>query len=415
MVGSAEGMGGVTVIVVRVVFAPDSFGGTLSAVEAVESMITGWRSCDSTFGDELVGVPMSDGGPGFVEVIAAGLRRSARPPGWTPLDPIEEPEVLLATVSGPLGEPVPVTIAMADRIAYLESAQACGLHLMRLDERDPWRAGSRGLGEMIARVLDAGAERVVIGLGGTGTVDAGAGMLAALGAHARSRTGDDVTEWMCHGPAAFADLAWVDLGGTLRESMGVDLVAACDVDVPLTGPSGAARGFAAQKFADPQQATAEELTRLDTEVMRFAELVRSCGELPDLTEREGAGAAGGIGWALLTLGATAIPGADIVATAVDLDGALDGADLVVTGEGRLDWQSRRGKVVSAVAQRASSRGIPVVAIAGRLDLGTRELAAMGIVEAWALAEQPGGLARSMISAHAVLTDTAARVAAQWRR
>ena len=389
---------------VRVVIAPDSFGGTLSAREAVDAITNGWRCAGDAGNEELIGVAMSDGGPGFVEVVAAGLSRTGS----------DGVQTLLATVSGPLGEPVPITIVMADEVAYVESAQACGLHLMSLQERDPWHAGSGGLGEMLVLARDAGAERIVIGLGGTGTVDAGAGMLGALGAHARSGEGQDATDRLFTGPAGFAELAWVDLGWSVRQAAGSDLVAACDVDVPLTGPSGAARGFAAQKFADPQRATSDELTGLDTEVRRFAELVRSCADLPDLADRAGAGAAGGIGWALLSLGATVIGGADVVAAAVDLDDALVGADLVITGEGRLDWQSRRGKVVSAVAQRASSRGIPVLAIAGRVDLGTRELASMGIAEAWSLADQPGGLARSMVTPHVALAETASRVAGQWR-
>ena len=396
--GGEEGSG--TVADVRVLIAPDSFGGTLSAVEAAEAMSQGWRRAAQA--SEIVSVPLSDGGPGMLDVIAAGFDAHG-----------VESQTLMVTVPGPRGQQAPAMIVVQDQTAYVESAQACGLHLVGRDARDPWTSTSVGLGLVLDHARDAGADRIVVGLGGTGTVDAGAGLLAALGAHAWGADGRDVSDCLRHGPAGFADMARVDIMPVVQEWAGMDLIAAVDVDVPLTGPQGAARGFGAQKFPDPASVTREQLEDLDESVGRFARLVHGHLDTADLLTQPGSGAAGGIGWALQCLGATVVPGIDIVAATVGLHDLLDGVDVVITGEGRLDWQSRRGKVIAGVAERASARGIPVVAVAGRVDLGARELAALGIVEAWSLAEQPGGLARSMISAHRALADAVARIAAQW--
>lgn len=390
----------------RVLIAPDSFGDTLSALEAAAAIASGWRRVAAN--SDVALVPLSDGGPGFVEVIHAGLAGHGI-----------ASQTLMVTVPGPLGQPVPATILRHDHTAYVESAQSCGLHLVGREDRDPWVSTSYGLGRVLDHARQAGADRIVIGLGGTGTVDAGAGVLAALGAHAVDALGRDARGSLRRGPSGFAEVVQVDIAPIVQSWAQTELVAAVDVNVPLTGPGGAARGFAAQKFADPASVTDQQLDRLDESLMRFADLAHGRVDVSahdgtaDLTGRPGAGAAGGIGWAVLCLGATATPGIDIVATAVGLEEALDGADLVVTGEGRLDWQSARGKVVAGVAARASAHGIPVVVIAGRVDLGQRELAALGIVEAVSLVHQPGGLTRSMLHPHQALADAAAGVAGQW--
>ena len=391
---------GVTVAAVRVLIAPDSFGGTLSAGEAAEAIAAGWRRAAS--GSGIVTVPLSDGGPGFLDVIQVGLEaRGIRS------------QTLMVTVLGPLGQPVPATIVMHEQTAYIESAQSCGLHLVRVDDRDPLAASSAGLGITLDHARAAGAERVVVGLGGTATVDAGAGLLAALAATAWDADGRDDVDALRHGPAALERIAKVDISPAIRDWAEIDLIAAVDVDVPLMGPAGAARGFAAQKFPDPASVSTDDLARLEGIHARFADLVHGDLDTAELTGHPGSGAAGGIGWALQCLGAAVVPGFDIVAASVGLADRLDGIDLVITGEGRLDWQSRRGKVIAGVAELASARGIPVVAVAGRVDLGARESAALGIVETWSLAEQPGGLARSMTSPHEALTAAAARIAGQW--
>ncbi len=389
----------------RILIAPDSFGGTLTAAEAAEAIATGWRRAvgDSPVADsDVMSVPLSDGGPGFLDVIQAGLAAKG-----------ERSQTLMVTVTGPLGDAVPAMIVMHEQTAYVESAQSCGLHLVDRDARDPWVASSAGLGQVLEHARVAGAQQIVVGLGGTATVDAGAGLLAALGARARDDRGDAATDDLRRGPSGVSRVAWVEVGSVLQVWAGLDLIAAVDVEVPLTGRDGAARGFAAQKFPDPASVTPDSLEHLDGVLERFAGHVHGDLDTADLASRLGSGAGGGIGWALQCLGAVVVPGIDVVAASVGLDDLLEGVDLVITGEGRLDWQSRRGKVISGVAGRASARGIPVVAIAGRVDLGDRELASLGIVEAWSLAEQPGGLARSMISAHQSLADVSARIAGQW--
>lgn len=382
----------------------------MTAAEAAEAIASGWRRVtgDSAFGgsafadSDVMTVPLSDGGPGFLEVIQAGLAAQG-----------DLSQTLMVTVPGPLGDAVPAMIVMHEQTAYVESAQSCGLHLVDRDGRDPWVASSEGLGQVLDHARAAGAQRIVVGLGGTGTVDAGAGLLAALGARAQDDNGHVASDDLRHGPSGLSRVAWVEVGSVLQEWADIDVIAAVDVEVPLTGIEGAARGFAAQKFPDPASVTPDSLEFLDGVLERFAGHVHGNLETADLTGRFGSGAGGGIGWALQCLGAVVVPGIDVVAASVGLADLLEDVDLVITGEGRLDWQSRRGKVISGVAGRASARGIPVVAIAGRVDLGGRELASLGIVEAWSLAEQPGGLARSMISAHQALADVSARIAGQW--
>jgi glycerate kinase len=391
---------GGTVAGVRVLIAPDSFGGTVSAVEAAEAIASGWHRVNADA--DITIMPLSDGGPGWVDVIHAGRQGQGAPTS-----------TLVVTVPGPMGQPVPATILLEGSTAYIESAQSSGLHLIDRDARDPWISSSQGLGHLLDHARDAGSERIVVGLGGTGTVDAGAGLLAALGAQAFDAHGRDARDLLLHGPAGFAEVTRLDIEPVVQSWAHTQIIAAVDVDVPLTGPGGAARGFAAQKFPDPTSVAAHHIDRLEEALARFAGLVPVPLDTTDAAGRPGAGAAGGIGWALMCVGAGVVPGLDIVAAEVGFDEALATADLVITGEGRLDWQSGRGKVVAGVAARASARGIPVLAIAGRVDLGGRELAALGIVEAWALAQQPGGLARSMLHPHDALIDLAARVASQW--
>src|SRR3954453_5300260 len=203
----------------RVLIAPDKFAGTLTAVEAAEAIAEGWRR--RAPGDELDLVPMADGGPGFVDVLHASLGG----------------ELLAMTVRGPYGEPVPGSVLVHDGTAYVESAQACGLHLTPREERRPEAAGTYGVGELVAAACEAGATRVVVGLGGSGTNDGGAGLLAALGA---TSTPDGA---LTGGATALGDLKSVDLAAARERVAGVQLVAASDVDNPLLGLRGAINVF----------------------------------------------------------------------------------------------------------------------------------------------------------------------------
>lgn len=399
---------------VRVLVAPDAFGTSLTAREAAGVLRDAWL--EAAPGDEVVLRPLSDGGPGFVET----------------LHPVLGGELLAASVTGPLGEPAPAAVLLADegRTAYVESAQALGLHLVPPDRRDPTRTTSVGVGELVAAALGAGAHRVVVGLGGSSTNDAGAGMLAGLLAALRPGTHADA---LTRGGGPLGAVAADDLAflGELRDALaGVELVAAYDVDVPLLGLRGASAGFAPQKGATPEQA--QELERALADFSRTAaealgdrlrpDLLTGsaagrggAGAVQRLTSAPGAGAAGGLGFGLSLLGARLTPGVRLVADAVGLDARLAEADVVVTGEGRFDWQSLHGKVASEVATRALAHGVPTVLLAGEVSVGRRELAAAGITASYAVAETPEEVAAALRDPAGSLRARARRVALTWSR
>ncbi len=382
----------------RVVIAPDCFTGTLTAPQAAEALAAGWSRAAP--GDELVSVPLSDGGPGFVDTLAAGLGG----------------QTLAVTVDDPLGRPVPASVLVVPgaegSTAYVESAQACGLHLLSAAERDPGRTSTYGVGQLLLAALDAGARRIVVGLGGSGTNDAGAGMLAALGVGTAER--------LARGGLALAGAVASDLDGldaAAERFRGVQLVCATDVDTPLLGLQGASAVFGPQKGATPEQVQA-----LESALGSFADVVRRArpqrrdlvtGTGVRLDRQPGAGAAGGLGFGLLLLGASRVSGVESVLAALDMPTLLAGADLVVTGEGRFDWQSLRGKVVSGVAAAAAGHGIPVVVIAGQVAVGRREAMSVGVSGLYAVAERPGEVAGALADPAARLADRAARVARTW--
>ncbi|RNL64268.1 glycerate kinase [Nocardioides marmoriginsengisoli] len=362
----------------RVVIAPDKFAGTLSAVEAAAAIGAGWirRVPDA----EIVEVPMSDGGPGFVDVLHAALGG----------------ELVATTVPDPYGEPVPAAVLVVGATAYVETAQAVGLHLTPEPERRPLAGSSRGVGELLLAALDAGARRVVIGAGGTATNDGGAGLLAALGA-----TADKPLD---AGPVALGGIAAIDLAAARERLAGVELVLASDVDVPLLGLLGATKTFGPQKGLSE-----EELLLVDGRLRELAEATDR-----KLADAKGAGAAGGIGYALMLLGATRTAGVDVVAEAVDLAGHLAGANLVITGEGAFDFSSRSGKVPYGVAQAATSALVPCIALAGQVLVGSREMRALGIEAAYSVVDRVGA-ERAFSAPAEALADLAERVARTWGR
>jgi glycerate 2-kinase len=363
----------------RVVVAPDKFAGTLSAVEAAAAIAAGWlRRLPDADVDE---VPMSDGGPGFVDVLHAALGG----------------ELLAVTASDPYGGPVPATILRVGPTAYVESAQAVGLHLTEPAARRPTVASSSGLGELIRVAVEDGANRIVVGAGGTATNDAGAGLLRALGASATGGVLDG-------GPEGLAGLESVDLDPARRVTRDVELVLASDVDNQLLGLVGATKTYGPQKGL-----TDEELLSVDGRLQRFAELADR-----KIASEKGAGAAGGIGYALLLLGATRRPGVEVVAEAVDLAGRLRGSDLVVTGEGAFDFSSRSGKVPYGVAQVATSALVPCIALAGQVLVGSREMRALGIEAAYSLVDRVGE-ERAFADPAGALAELAERVARTWGR
>jgi glycerate kinase len=393
-------------VAVRVLLAPDCFTGTLTAAQAAAAMADGW-SAQSPH-DTLTACPLSDGGPGFVDTLASTL------------DGLLE----AVTVTGPLGTLVPAQVLRVGETAYLETAQACGLHLVPPDRRDPGTTTTAGVGELLLAAVQGGATRVVLGLGGSATNDGGAGMLAALGAGDPALLGGGGEGLASLPPGALDGLRAVRDG--LR---GVRLVVATDVDVPLLGLQGASAGFARQKGATPEQAQ-----RLEAALGHYADLaVRALGDAarPDLlagspddaaarhrgrqrlTAAPGAGAAGGLGFGLLLLGGHRVPGSAAVLDAVGFDDLLTRTDLVVTGEGTFDWQSLRGKVVSAVAERALTVGVPTVVVAGQVEAGRRETTAAGIEAAYAVADGGAEVAAALADPAGTLAARVRRVARTW--
>jgi glycerate kinase len=349
----------------RVLIAPDSFGDSLTAVQAAEAIAAGWRR--SRPDDELTLAPQSDGGPGFVGVLAGRLG-----------------ELHTLRVTGPLTAGVcaqwvldpapPVT-------AYIECAQACGLALLGGPPtvQSALEAHSRGVGELIAAAAQAGAGRIVVGLGGSSCTDGGRGMVEQLGGLAEGR----------------ALLA------------GVELVAATDVEHPLLGPMGAARVFGPQKGADPDTVLILERRMQDW----AAELDAAAGR--SISDEAGAGAAGGIGAALLALGGRRESGASIIAEYTRLADDVAAAELVITGEGRFDDQSLHGKVVSAIAEGARARHIPVLVLAGQVTLDDAALRKAGIAAAHSIVEHAGSVQLAIDDAANQLAGLANVTAATW--
>ncbi|MDO9498161.1 MAG: glycerate kinase [Nocardioides sp.] len=360
----------------RVLVAPDKFAGTLTAVEAADAIAEGWarRAPD----DELDLAPMSDGGPGFVDVLHATLGG----------------ELLGVTVEGPFGTPSPATILVADGTAYIETAQACGVHLTNREGVE--LATTIGVGELLMAALDTGVGTVVVGLGGSGTNDGGAGLLEALGATSDVALG-------C-GPMNLDGIRSVDLGAARARVGDVVLVAATDVDIPLTGLFGATKTFGAQKGLAEDQ-----LVMVDGWLEQLAVATDRRTSL-----EKGAGAAGGLGFALMLLGATRGPGIELVADAVDLAARAAKADLVVTGEGAFDFSSRSGKVPYGVATIAQDALRPCVALAGQVLVGSREMRALGVESAYSLVDLVGE-ERAFADPAGSLAALAERVARTWSR
>jgi glycerate kinase len=371
----------------RVLIAPDSFGSTLTAVEAAEAIRDGWLSVAPA--DDLVLAPLSDGGPGFVDVLAAALGG----------------ELVTLTVEGPLTRPVQATYLRVGDAAYVESAQACGLHLLAPAERDPLRTTTYGVGQLIAHALDNDAVRVVVGLGGSATNDGGAGMLAALGVARTDRHGGPVPP----GGAALIDVDHLDPARLHPRLAEGELVAATDVINPLLGFSGASAVYGPQKGA-----TREDTQRLDIALTHWADLlVRDLQGGVDVRKLPGSGAAGGMGAALLALGATRVSGIGLVQEAVGLAEQVASVDLVVTGEGMYDWQSRDGKVISGVTALSIENGLPCVLIAGQVVVGRRQTSSSGLDATYSLTDAAGSIQEAMDHAAHWARAVGATVARGW--
>ena len=341
----------------KILLAPDSFKGCLTAREVADALAAGLRrahpACDPVM------LPVADGGEGFCAAVL-----SARGGEWVQADTVD-----------PLGRPMGARYVVCGDTAVVEVAAASGLPLLRNGERHPLQTTSFGTGMLIRDALDRGLRKMLIGLGGSATHDAGTGLLSALGFRFLDASGKELPGI----GASLGRIAGIDRSGAHPALAGTHFTAACDVDTPLFGPSGAAEVFAPQKGATP-----EEVRLLDAGTAAFAEVVRR--EMPDQVghdektvgqdgetvgqDAKGYGAAGGIGWALHTmLGARLESGIDLVLDAAGFDTLLRDAALVITGEGRLDGQTARGKAAAGILRRAQRAGVPVAAVCGRIAPG----------------------------------------------
>ncbi|OZD07239.1 glycerate kinase [Rhodococcus sp. 06-235-1A] len=342
----------------RILLAPDKFKGSLSAAEVSRALAEGLVSVDPSL--ETVCLPVADGGDGTVDAAVTA--------GW---------DRIAVTCPGPTGEPVNTSYARRGNDAVVELASAVGLEILPGGRSDALGASTFGLGTVIAHALEAGAGRIVVGLGGSASTDGGAGMLSALGARILDADGNDVAR----GGGALRGAVHLDVSGLLPSARNAVFELACDVDNPLLGRTGAAAVYGPQKGAGPQ-----ELLYLEHGMRQWAHLVRNAiGR--DVSGLTGTGAAGGTAFgAIAVLGAVAKPGIDTVLELIDFAGALAGADLVVTGEGSLDEQSLYGKAPIGVAHAARDTGVSVITVAGRSVIGLDRLRTHGIVASYALAD-----------------------------
>lgn len=353
----------------RVVIAPDSFTGTVSAVAAATALAAGWREVAPA--DDLDLIPLSDGGPGFTDTLAT-----------TPAAVLVEPGVVLL-----------------DTTAYVESATACGPDAPEVSGVDVERASTHGVGRLLSRAAALpGVETAIVGLGGSITNDGGAGMWAALGA--------EPADVLRDGGGGLGRLSAVSVPAPL----GVALVAATDVDNPLLGLHGASAVYGPQKGADRGA-----VMRLDAALERWADVVEAATDRAGLRDAPGAGAAGGLGFGLLALGAERRSGIELTVAAVGLRDRVALADLVVTGEGSYDATSLRGKVVSGVARIAQAAGVPCVVAAGQASVGTRDAAAAGVDEVRSVRDLYGSAAAAKAAGAEGLRALGAEVARSWSR
>ncbi|HHV56968.1 MAG TPA: glycerate kinase [Firmicutes bacterium] len=377
----------------RVVIAPDSFKGSLSAWEAAEAMAAGVRRLWPQA--ETVLVPMADGGEGTTEALvrATGGRLQEK------------------TVTGPLGEPVRAGFGILGdgETGVIEMAAAAGLYLVPEERRDPRVTTTYGVGELIRAALDAGCRRLVVGIGGSATNDGGVGMAQALGARFTDAAGREIGR----GGGSLGELAHIDLTGLDPRLKAVAVRVACDVDNPLCGPRGAAAVYGPQKGATP-----EMVATLDANLSHLAKVIaqdlgRSVADIP------GAGAAGGLGAGLIAfLDASLMAGVEMVIQAVNLPARVAGADLVLTGEGKIDAQTAFGKTPAGVARVAKAAGLPVIAVAGGIGDDVEPVYSCGIDALYPLTPYPLALGEAMRRGGELLalaTERALRLVAVGRK
>lgn len=373
----------------KIVIAPDSFKDSLDAAGVAQAIAQGLAEVLPNA--ELVQCPMADGGEGTMDAILAVVSGERRQ----------------AMVRGPLGAEVNAHWGWLpqSRTAIVEMAQASGLQLLAPEDRDACNSSSHGTGQLILAAMDAGAEKIILTIGGSATNDGGAGMLSALG----MRLLDASAHPLQPGGLALLQLASIDLAAMDRRLQSICFEVAADVDNPLCGLHGASFTFGRQKGA-----TREQVQMLDDALARFADCCATVLE-QDVRDVPGTGAAGGMGFAARAfLGAAFRPGVEVVAELVGLAEKVAGASLVITGEGRCDAQTLRGKTPMGVARIAREQGVPVVILAGTLGEGYEALYGHGIDAAFSVASGPMSLADACLQAPRLLRERARDIARLWR-
>lgn len=368
----------------RIILAPDSFKGSLSALEVCQAMEAGIRRVANEA--EVYSVPMADGGEGTVRSLVDAT----------------EGRMINKTVTGPLGEPVRAFLGITGdgETAVIEMAAASGLPLVPKDRRNPRITTTFGTGELILAALAEGCKKIIIGIGGSATNDGGAGMAQALGYRFLDRKGRDLP----FGGAGLKELVKIDGSGKDPRLAEVTVVAACDVTNPLTGPDGAAAVYGPQKGATP-----EMIRGLDEALAVFARVVEDDLGL-QVKDLPGSGAAGGLGAGLVAFtGAQLQPGVKIISEAVGLHSRIQGADLVFTGEGRIDGQTVKGKTPIGVAGVAKSLRVPVLAVAGSFGEGAELVYDHGIDGMTAIVDRPMTLEEAVASATGLVAAATERI------
>ncbi len=367
----------------KIVIAPDSFKGSMTAAEVAEAMARGVKRVYPEAVTELV--PMADGGEGTVQALVDATGG----------------QLIQARVTGPLGDPVDAFFGMMGdgETAVIEMASASGLPLVPADRRNPLVTTTYGTGELMRLALERGARRLIIGIGGSATNDGGAGMAQALGIRLLDAQGAELPP----GGGALVYLARIDTSNMDARLRDVTITVACDVDNPLTGPRGASAVFGPQKGATP-----EMVSTLDAALQHLAAMIRrDLGK--DVEQTPGAGAAGGLGGGLLAfLGATLRRGVEIVVDAVALKDRMVGADLCLTGEGGTDFQTVRGKTPMGVAQAAKAHGVPVICLSGGLGRDYRQVYDVGIDAALSIVPGPMELSEAVRRGSELVEDATER-------
>lgn len=371
----------------RIVIASDSFKGSLTSVEVAQSATKGilevYPDC------EVTQVNVADGGEGTVDAVVDTLQG----------------EKITISVSNPIGKPVDATYGIAGDTAIIEMAAASGLPLLAAEERNPWVTSTYGTGEMILDAIARGCSKFLVGIGGSATNDAGTGMLQALGFRFFDNNGN-LIENCCGG--ILGEIASIDDTQVPEAIKNAQFTVACDVDTPFCGPIGAAYVFAPQKGASPAM-----VQQLDEGMASFAKVIEAKYGI-DIVPMAGAGAAGGMGGGFRAfLNATLKKGIDMVLDAIGFDSIISGADLVVTGEGKVDFQTAKGKTAAGVLARAKAQGIPVVAIGGCVEM-CDSLSEMGFAGIYPILEEkvPLELAMQRDFASQNVTNTLIRILSQ---